>query len=150
MTLALLVAVVLVSSALPAAAQATTTLSGTVVDSAGGVIPGATVVVSNKGTGTKFTAVTDGNGAFSVPALDAGLYSVTVSLMGFKTAVIDDVRLLPACRRRSRRRSKSAASRRRSSSTSSSELVNTQTATVVVDAQRRSDQPDADCRRATR
>ena len=95
MTLAFLVAVAMVWSALPAAAQATTTLSGTVVDSAGGVIPGANVVASTKGTGTKFSAVTDGNGSFTVPALNPGVYTVNVSLMGFKTAVIDEVRLQP-------------------------------------------------------
>jgi hypothetical protein len=78
-----------------AAAQTTTTLSGTVVDSAGGVIPGASVVVTNKATNTKFAGVTDATGAFAVPALDAGLYHVAVSLMGFKTAVVDDVRLQP-------------------------------------------------------
>ena len=89
-------AVVLVSlSCTMAAAQATATISGTVVDSAGGVIPGATVVVANKATNTKFTAVTDGTGAFAVPALDSGNYSITVSLIGFKTAVLDDVRLQP-------------------------------------------------------
>lgn len=94
-THAVLAAVVFVSSAVPAAAQATTTLSGIVVDSAGGVIPGAAVVVSTKATGTKFTAVTDGSGSFKVPALNPGVYTVTVSLMGFKTAIIDDIRLQP-------------------------------------------------------
>ncbi len=94
-TLAFLVAVAVVSSALPAAAQATTTLSGTVVDSAGGVIPGANVVASTKGTGTKYSAVTDSSGAFNIPALNPGVYMVNVSLMGFKTAIIDEVRLQP-------------------------------------------------------
>jgi hypothetical protein len=78
-----------------AVAQVTSTLSGTVVDSAGAVIPGASVVVTNKSTTATFTAVTDGTGTFSVPALNPGLYSVNVSLSGFKTAVLDDVRLQP-------------------------------------------------------
>jgi hypothetical protein len=78
-----------------AAAQVTATLSGEVVDSAGAVIPGATVVVTSKSTGGTFNAVTDGTGAFSVPALNPGLYSVNVSLSGFKTAVLNDVRLEP-------------------------------------------------------
>ncbi len=76
-------------------AQTTSTLSGTVVDSAGGVIPGATVVVTSKATSTKFNAVTDGTGAFSVPSLNPGVYAVSVSLVGFKTALIDDIRLQP-------------------------------------------------------
>ena len=43
-----------------------------------------------------FDTVTNTAGAFSVPALDPGTYTVTVSLDGFKTAVINDVRLLAA------------------------------------------------------
>jgi hypothetical protein len=78
-----------------AAAQASTTLSGTVVDSDGGIIPGASVVVTNKATNTKFSSITDATGTFSVPALDPGNYNVTVALIGFKTAVLDDVRLQP-------------------------------------------------------
>lgn len=78
-----------------ASAQVTATLSGTVVDSAGAVIPGATVVITNKATSGTFTAVTDGSGAFTVPALNPGLYTVNVSLSGFKTAILNDVRLAP-------------------------------------------------------
>ncbi len=70
---------------------ATSSISGTVVDSGGGVIPGATVVVKNNASGTSFNAVTNTAGAFSVPALEAGTYTVTVSLTGFKTAIIKDV-----------------------------------------------------------
>src|SRR5438128_1513318 len=73
----------------------TASLSGTAVDTAGGVVPGASVAVKNKGTGATFTAVTSGSGTFSIPSLDAGLYTVNVSLMGFKTAILDDVRLIP-------------------------------------------------------
>jgi hypothetical protein len=93
-----LVAVVLVAfSCVTADAQgtATSSISGTAVDSAGGVIPGASVVVTNKATGTKFNAVTSGAGTFTVPSLDTGVYTVSVSLMGFKTAVVDDVQLRP-------------------------------------------------------
>ncbi|HYE88207.1 MAG TPA: carboxypeptidase-like regulatory domain-containing protein, partial [Vicinamibacterales bacterium] len=83
------------SFAAPVFAQVTSTLSGTVVDSAGGVIPGATIVVTNKSTTATFNAVSDGTGSFTVPALNPGLYSVSVSLSGFKTALIDDLRLQP-------------------------------------------------------
>lgn len=74
----------------------TGSLSGTVVDAAGGIVPGAAVSVKNIATGTTFDVVTNGDGAFSVPALDAGTYTVTIALMGFKTAVVNDVRLLAA------------------------------------------------------
>jgi hypothetical protein len=72
---------------------ATTSLSGTVTDTSAAIIPGATVVVKNNGTATQFDAVTNENGYFTVPALDPGSYSVTVTLMGFKTAVLSDVRI---------------------------------------------------------
>ena len=92
-----MVLVVLAALAFPSNtfAQASGTLSGTVVDSGGAVIPGATIVVTSKATGNAFNAVTDGGGSFSVPALNPGLYSVHVSLSGFKTAVLNDIRVEP-------------------------------------------------------
>jgi hypothetical protein len=71
-----------------------TTLSGLVVDASSGVVPGATVEVKNNRTGVVTTAVTNSSGAFDVPALDAGIYSVSVSLSGFKTSLLKDVELL--------------------------------------------------------
>ncbi len=52
----------------PALAQgsATASLTGSVVDAAGGVIPGATVVVKNNATGVTFDAVSNSSGAFSM------------------------------------------------------------------------------------
>jgi hypothetical protein len=109
---------------------ATASLSGVAVDSAGGVIPGATVVVTNKANGTKFNAVTNSTGAFSVPALDAGTYSVTVSLMGFKTAVIDEVKLQPGTPASVKAMLEVGSLSETVVVQGSSDLVNTQTATV--------------------
>src|SRR5688572_4089039 len=96
-----LITFVLVASAGPVLAQgsARSTLSGTVVDTGGGVLPGATVVVKNMATGVETNAVTSSAGAFDVPALDAGKYLITVSLAGFKTLVLTDVELLAATTR---------------------------------------------------
>ena len=58
----------------------TSTLSGTVVDSSGGVIPGADVVAKNNATATTYTSVSGANGAFSIPAVDPGTYTVTVTI----------------------------------------------------------------------
>ena len=52
---------------------ATTSLSGTVTDTSGAIIPGATVVVKSIATATQFDAVTNESGYFSVPALDPGI-----------------------------------------------------------------------------
>src|SRR5262245_57652535 len=65
--------------------------NGAVVDAGGGVIPGAPVVVKNALNGTTTSAVTNTQGTFNIPALEPGNYSVTVSLSGFKTAVIPNV-----------------------------------------------------------
>ncbi len=70
-----------------------TSLSGTVVDTAGLVIPGANVTITNNGTGAEVDVVTGTDGGFSVPSLAGGNYSVTVSLDGFKTATLSSVTL---------------------------------------------------------
>jgi hypothetical protein len=79
--------------------SAKSTLSGTVADTAGGVIPGATVVVRNAATSLETATVTNATGVFDVPALDAGTYTITISLSGFKTSVLTDVELLAATTR---------------------------------------------------
>jgi len=78
-----------------AAQGATSAISGVVTDAEGGVIPGATVVITSNATSTKFETVTNATGTFNVPALSAGVYTVTVSLEGFKNAVVTDVRVQP-------------------------------------------------------
>jgi hypothetical protein len=88
----------LLASCTPGWAQgaANSSLAGVVVDSGGGVIPGATVTVKDTATGRSFETASNTSGAFSIPVLDPGTYSVTVALDGFKTAVVNDVRLLAA------------------------------------------------------
>ncbi|MEO8677521.1 MAG: carboxypeptidase-like regulatory domain-containing protein, partial [Vicinamibacterales bacterium] len=66
-------------------------LSGTVVDASGAVIPGATVKVQNNGTGSEVETISGADGGFNVPSLAGGNYSVTVTLMGFKTAILKSV-----------------------------------------------------------
>jgi hypothetical protein len=68
-----------------------TSLSGTVVDSSGAVIPGADVKIRNNGTGAEFNVVSGTDGGFTVNGLSGGTYSVTVALMGFKTSVLNSV-----------------------------------------------------------
>ena len=79
----------------PAWAQVTSSISGVVKDSAGGVVPGATVVVTSNDTGAKFETLTSSLGTFHVPALPPGRYSVKVSLQGFKTTEMSDIRVQP-------------------------------------------------------
>ena len=86
------VAMVCVCSAL-ALAQGSG-LSGTVVDAGGGVIPGATIAAKNLASGETFEAVSNDAGVFAIPGIAVGTYSVTVTLAGFKTAVVNDVRIV--------------------------------------------------------
>ncbi len=59
------------------------TISGTVADSSGALIPGATVLIHNTDTGTQRTLTTDGTGRFSAPSVPVGSYAVTATATGF-------------------------------------------------------------------
>ena len=65
-------------------AQVGGSVSGTIKDPTGGVIPGATVVLMNTTLGTQFNVVTDGQGLYSFPNVPVGSYDLTVTLEGFK------------------------------------------------------------------
>jgi hypothetical protein len=63
------------------------TISGTVKDQTGGMLPGADIVVHNVETGLTRTAVADPNGLFTIPGLPPGTYEARASLQGFTTEV---------------------------------------------------------------
>ena len=69
----------------------TSTISGRVVDSSGGVLPGATVTAKHIATNTQASTVSNSEGVFNLPGLLLGTYEVSVALEGFKTMVIKDV-----------------------------------------------------------
>src|SRR3989454_1785273 len=68
-------------------------ISGTVFDSNGAAVPGATVTITNLGTGQKATLITTDSGAFSAQSLDPVTYSVLVEAKGFKKALVDHVKV---------------------------------------------------------
>ncbi len=68
-------------------------ISGTVKDAQGGVVPGATVTVTNTQTQIVTTTVTDSSGYFTAPNLAPGRYDVSAELEGFKKAVRSGVQL---------------------------------------------------------
>ncbi len=74
----------------------TAPLSGLVVDSLGAAVPGAVVSVRDEQAGTTYQTVTNTQGHFTVPALQAGTYTVSVSLSGFKQVVLKGNKLLSA------------------------------------------------------
>jgi hypothetical protein len=108
---------------------ANSTISGTVIDSAGGAIPGAAVVVKNE-SGVSFEAVSNGEGIFNVPSVPPGTYTVTVSLTGFKTALIKDVRVISGTPASIKATLEVGQLSETVNVAASSELINTQTATV--------------------
>ncbi len=73
-------------------AQTTGSIAGTVVDQNGAIVPNATVVVTGEG-GQEFTVVTSANGTYRIPAVQNGIYTVTVSVAGFKKYVATNVKV---------------------------------------------------------
>lgn len=91
-TLALVpLAVVCSSPAWAQASRTVSTISGTVMDSSGAVIPNARVVLKDEGTGLGRETVTNPAGGFVFPDLKFGSYEVTVSITGFQTVVYRNV-----------------------------------------------------------
>jgi hypothetical protein len=83
----------LAAVALYARVSVTSTLSGTVTDTWGALVPGAAVTVRNSQTGARYNGTTEANGTFSVPSLGTGQYSVTVKAQGFKEAQVSNISL---------------------------------------------------------
>jgi hypothetical protein len=73
-------------------AQTTGSIAGTIVDPNGAVVPNAVVTVKGE-SGQEFTATTSENGTYRIPAVANGLYTVSVSLAGFKTSVTTNVKV---------------------------------------------------------
>src|SRR5712664_2211833 len=89
-----LVLAILVVLSLAVAANAQTfrgTILGTVTDSSGLAVAGATVTVKNTDTGLLRTTQTSADGSYSVPELPIGTYAVTVSQSGFQTSATTGV-----------------------------------------------------------
>ncbi len=63
-------------------------------DQQGAIVPGATVSITSPVLPTPLTGVTDSAGVYRFPSLTVGLYSVRVSLQGFKTSVRDGLQVL--------------------------------------------------------
>jgi hypothetical protein len=79
--------VAMTSSVLPFAGAQTITgsVSGTVTDVSGAVVPGAKVVAKNTATNVETTDVTNGSGQYTIRFLQIGPYTVSISHEGFKS-----------------------------------------------------------------
>jgi hypothetical protein len=76
------------------------TILGTVTDSSGAAVPGATVTIKNVDTGLTRTVTTSDDGSYSAPELPIGNYSVTAEKPGFKVGVATGVRVEVSSERR--------------------------------------------------
>src|SRR5262245_38850452 len=73
----------LASGSIPFAQLLVGSITGTVVDTSGGAVPGATVTVTETATGVNRTAVTTTEGKFRLDGLPAGAYSVKIEMDAF-------------------------------------------------------------------
>jgi outer membrane receptor protein involved in Fe transport len=77
-----------------ARAQTTTaTLSGTVTDNKGAVVPDVSIIISSAATGLKRQTTTNSEGVFTVPLLPPGSYLLKAQRDGFAPVEIDNVEL---------------------------------------------------------
>ncbi len=78
----------------PAFGQSTyATVSGTVADASGAVLPGVSVIATNTGTGVVTDVVTNESGAYNFASLIPGVYKVSAELPGFQTQTYTTVQL---------------------------------------------------------
>ncbi|HEY3838036.1 MAG TPA: carboxypeptidase regulatory-like domain-containing protein, partial [Bryobacteraceae bacterium] len=68
-------------------------IAGTVMDQTQGVVPNATVTVTNVGTNEVRTAKTAGNGTYTIANLEPVTYQITFEAPGFKTEIIQGVKV---------------------------------------------------------
>src|ERR1700674_3426276 len=73
--------------------QANGSLSGTVTDKTGSVVPGATMKITSQGTGITREVKTDGSGHYLAPLLPVAIYTIRVESQGFQTTEQKDIRL---------------------------------------------------------
>jgi len=82
---ALLLVLILLLASTCLAQQLTGTLSATVTDAVGAVVPNAKVTMKNDRSGDVRTTVSNGSGYFTITAVQPGSYSVIIEAPGFKT-----------------------------------------------------------------
>jgi hypothetical protein len=92
-TALLLLPALLLSPTQARAQSVAATLTGTVTDASGSVIPNAIVTVRNEGTGITRTTHSNGEGLYTVPQLQPGAYSVSFASKGYETVQRNDVEL---------------------------------------------------------
>ncbi|HEX7796873.1 MAG TPA: carboxypeptidase regulatory-like domain-containing protein, partial [Vicinamibacterales bacterium] len=97
----LIAAVLWFLAATPAWAQfETASVVGTVHDSTGAVVPGATVTLTSIDTGVSASRTTNDSGLYEFVTVKAGLYIVTAEKEGFSSALVDNLQVQVGARQR--------------------------------------------------
>jgi hypothetical protein len=89
----LAVALALATASAGIAQEFRATVKGQVTDQSKGAVPGATVTVQNQETNETASTVSNADGAYTVPFLRPGLYTLTAELSGFQKYTRKDMRL---------------------------------------------------------
>jgi hypothetical protein len=76
------------------------TILGTITDTTGAVVPGATITIRNVNTGLVRTTETQADGSYREPELPIGTYDMTVEKGGFQTSVTSGVKVEVSAERR--------------------------------------------------
>src|SRR5580698_1010762 len=72
------------------------TVSGTITDPSGAVVPGVSITISSQGTGLKRSALTDTAGGYRFAGLTTGTYSLRIEKPGFQPQIRGGVELTSA------------------------------------------------------
>jgi len=76
-------------------AQYRASIQGTVTDTSGALIPGATLTLTNQGTNEKQVRTSNSAGFYSFNALPADTFTLVVEMKGFQKKVLDKLQLIP-------------------------------------------------------
>ncbi len=86
-------AILVLSSSVVWGQSTTSSLTGTIADSTGALVPGASVTVTSKATNIAYHASVDAQGSYRVSQLPPGSYSVQITASGFQTYNIQEITL---------------------------------------------------------
>lgn len=96
LALSMLFTVCIVPATSFAQAISSSSLRGTVKDPSGAVVPNAKIVVKSARTGAERSAQSGNDGSFTIPAIEPGVYTITVEATGFKKYNQTDLTFSPA------------------------------------------------------
>jgi hypothetical protein len=87
----LVVAIAVLSAKALGQGETTSAIQGQAMDATGAVVPGATVTITSRDTGSSRSAKTDGSGRFNFPQLKPGAYTARIGALGFEPQQVDNV-----------------------------------------------------------